>query len=610
MRVVRCSIVLTAIGLISTAGCETLMDPTLGSPPIVRAQAARSVSNPTIQQPPEALLDGKAPLPYNTTPVPSSDTALPINLATALQLANARPLDVQIAGSLVAAAAAELTRARLLWVPNLVFGTDYFNHLGPQQTSAGTILPDNRNYVMVGLGPNVVFSFSDAVYAPLAARQDLRSREAIHQASRNDAALAVTESYFNVQQARGELAAATIAVKYADDVARKTQSLMSKGLTPPSEVNRANSELGHRKQVVSSSRERWRVASAELARILRLDPSSLVEPNEPPFLPITVIDPEATIDGLIPVALMNRPELAEHQAVVQATLARLKQEKIRPLVPSLAIHGTSTTPSGSLGYGLFGGGLNGTYGDFASRFDIDVQLLWEFEALGFGNRARVQERRAEHQAATLDLFRTQDRVAAEVSTAFAQARSAGERVNDAEPALKEGIELVTKTVEELGQTRRIGDSLLLLLRPQEAVAAVQTFAQASTDFFAAVADYNRAQFRLYRALGHPAQCLANAFPSNVPLPPLPDGKPVQQPNAPNLPKLENPKAAAEGISVYPKLNEQSSVVPVSMPPPPSVKWSTVTVDTAPPRLSIIPSSDLPRMPVPVQPPVVVTEREE
>ncbi len=553
MACARWTLALSAIGLLFMAGCETLTDPASALPRFERAERPPELSNKTILQPPVALLEGQSPLPYNTTPVPSSDTPLPINLATALQLANARPLDVQIAGSLVAAAAAELTRARLLWVPSLIFGADYFTHNGPQQTSAGTILTDNRSTTMVGLGPNVVFSFSDAIYAPLAARQDLRVREAIEQTSRNDAALAVTEAYFSVQQARGELAAATIAVKYAEDVAQKTQSLLKTGLAPPSEVNRANAELGHRKQIVSAAREQWRIASAELTRILRLDPASVVEPAEPPFLPITVIDPNVTLDGLIPIALASRPELAQHQAIVRATLARLKQEKIRPLVPSLAIRSASTTPTVSLGYGLFGGGTGGNLGDFAPRFDIDMQLLWEFEALGFGNRARVREREAELRAATLDLFRTQDIIAAEVSKAFAQARSAAERVNDAEPALKEGIELANKTVVELGQTRRIGDSIILLLRPQEAVAAVQSFAQASSDFFTAIADYNRAQFRLYRALGHPAQCLANAFPTGTDAIAVPEQNPAQPQAEAGVPKMGNPKPTLEGVSVYPKV---------------------------------------------------------
>ena len=36
---------------------------------------------------------------------------------------------------------------------------------------------------------------------------------------------------------------------------------------------------------------------------------------------------------------------------------------------------------------------------------------------------------------------------------------------------------------------------------------MQALAAAYTDFYAAVADYDRAQFRLYRALGQPAHLL-------------------------------------------------------------------------------------------------------
>ena len=46
--------------------------------------------------------------------------------------------------------------------------------------------------------------------------------------------------------------------------------------------------------------------------------------------------------------------------------------------------------------------------------------------------------------------------------------------------------------------------IILLVRPQEVIAAVQTLAQAYNDYYGAVGDFNRAQFRLYRALGYPA----------------------------------------------------------------------------------------------------------
>ena len=265
--------------------------------------------------------------------------------------------------------------------------------------------------------------------------------------------------------------------------------------------------------------------------------------------------PSIAIDGLIPIALTTRPELVGYQAVVQATLARLKQEKLRPLVPSLALRSVSTNPSGSLGYGAFGGGTNDQLKNFAGRFDIDMQLLWEFQSLGFGNRARMNERKAEHEIATLDLFRTQDRIAAEVASAFAAVRSSAERLNQAEPALREAIDLVNKSLEGLGQTRRVGDAVLLVVRPQEAVAAVQSLGQANADFYSAVADYNRAQFRLYRALGHPAQCLAGAVPVAVAEAP-PQGEPV-----PAILPVNGPRAgpgsvvSSEPVPVIPTLPE-------------------------------------------------------
>ena len=45
---------------------------------------------------------------------------------------------------------------------------------------------------------------------------------------------------------------------------------------------------------------------------------------------------------------------------------------------------------------------------------------------------------------------------------------------------------------------------MLIVRPAEAVQSVQALAAAYNDYYGATADFNRAQFRLYRALGQPA----------------------------------------------------------------------------------------------------------
>jgi outer membrane protein TolC len=448
-----------------------------------------------------------SPVEVRLPAVGAGDHPLPINLPTALQLANVRPLDIAAASERLRIAAAQLEAAKVLWLPTAVFGADYWRHDGQIQGVEGRVFGVSRSTFFVGAGPVAIFSISDALLSPLAARQVVRARDADRQAAINNSLFAVAEAYFNVQQARGELAGAQETVRRAEELVRRAEQL-APGLAPPVEAVRARTELARRRQQAQSARERWRTASAELARILRLEPSALVEPLEPPHLQVTLLPPDQPVDELIAVGLTNRPELAAAQALVQATLQRLRQEKLRPLVPSVLLRGAATNPAGNLAGGLFGAGVNNNLSNFSARSDFDIQMVWELQNLGFGNRARVRERRAEQGLSVVELFRTQDRVAAEVAQAHAQLEAAAARLGDAESGLKDAVDSMNKNFEGLGQTRRAGELLILVIRPQEAVAALQQLAQAYNDYYGVVADYNRAQFRLYRALGHPAQLVA------------------------------------------------------------------------------------------------------
>jgi outer membrane protein TolC len=433
----------------------------------------------------------------------AADRPFPINLPTALQLANVRPIDVNVASERIRVATAQLQKARVLWLPTIMMGTDYFRHDGQIQAVAGDIFGTSKSSFMLGAGPYMVFAVSDAIFEPLAARQVLRAREAAFQAARNDTFLAVADAYFNVQQTRGELAGALDVVQQTEELLRRTEKL-SPGLVLPVELSRVRAELSRRRQTLTKLKARWQVTGAELNRLLRLSPNMLLEPLEPPHLRVTLVSADRPVDDLLTVALQNRPELARQQALVQASMEKVRQEKYRPFVPSIWLRGASTNPAGTLAGGYFGGGLNGSISNFSARQDWDLQFLWQLENLGFGNQARIRRQQAERQIATLELYRTQDRVAAEVVQAQAEAQAAARRLEDAEREVKEAIDSLRKNFEGLSQARKVGNMVVLLVRPQEAVAAVQALAQAYTDYFAVVSDFNRAQFRLYRALGQPA----------------------------------------------------------------------------------------------------------
>jgi outer membrane protein TolC len=384
-------------------------------------QTQMGVCEPAPPAGPLHLSTDTPPAPACPAPLPPEDKPLPINLPTALQLAGVRPLDVALASQRIELAVAQLRQAQVLWLPTLYVGADYFRHDGQIQDVSGNVFGTSKSTFMLGAGPSAVFALSDAIFGPLAARQVVRAREAEVQAARNDSLLTVAEAYFSVQEARGSLAGAEDVARRSEDLVRRAEELFRAAeLVPELEVLRARSQAARNRQAVQAARERWRVASTDLVRVLRLDPSATAEPLEPPHLRVTLVAPDQSVDDLIRVGLTSRPELAAQQALVQATLERLRQEKIRPLIPSVLLRGASTSVTGTLAGGWFGGGLNDSLSNFGARSDFDLQVLWELRNLGLGNWALVQARKAENQLALVELFRTQDRVAAEVAQALAR----------------------------------------------------------------------------------------------------------------------------------------------------------------------------------------------
>jgi outer membrane protein TolC len=448
--------------------------------------------------------------PLAQPPLSPGERPLPINLPTALRLANVRAIDVAAAAERVRPAAAVLEQAQVLWLPTITLGGDYYRHDGRQQDTMGNVFDNSRSGLMLGVGTGIgqaaVLNVGEAIFAPLVARQQLEVRQANRQVASNDTMVAVSDAYFNVQQARGELAGAVETTRRTEDLVRRTRQL-APAVVPELETDRAEAELARRQQAEFQARERWKVASAELLRVLRLDPAAQVEPAEPPHLRVELIDLARPVDELIPVGLLNRPELASQRAQVRATLALLRQERLRPLIPSILLRGFSTPVTGTLAAGYFGGGTNSTVSNGGLRSDLDLQLLWQLDNLGLGNRARVHQREAERRLAVLELFRLQDRVAAEVAQAHAQAVMAAQRVAAAERGVRWARSSADKNLIALSQPKAVGDQVQLLVRPQEAVASVQALAQAYADYYGAVTDYDRAQFRLYRALGNPAEAL-------------------------------------------------------------------------------------------------------
>jgi outer membrane protein TolC len=437
-------------------------------------------------------------------PLEPTDVRFPINLATALRLSDARPLLVAAAQASVWIAEAQLTRAKVLWVPQLNIGGDYLRHDGGgPDFNKGIMTAPSVNFFYGGAGMWQNVALTDAIFQPLVARQLVSARHFDIQMAKNDSLQMTADAYFQVHQHRGRFAGALYCVERGHDLIERIAQL-SRELVPVVEVDRARNLVADLEQQATMSRQEWRVHRADLNQVLRLDPRSVVDPMESDHLQITLIDPARPLDDLIPVALTNRPELASHQAVVQAVAATIRRERGRMLMPSLLINGFQT-PNEMLQAGIFGLGSNTSMNQWTGRDDLSYQFLWELEAFGFGNLARIKQQRGEQSLAIIELFRVQDTVAADVTRSQARLQSATARVSQADRALRTAIITFNGNFEGLKQTTRFGDVLVLVNRPQEVVFALQLMKIAFDEYFNTVAEYNRAQFELFHALGYPAR---------------------------------------------------------------------------------------------------------
>ena len=203
-----------------TASRATIPPPRqFGQPSQSTAPTSSSASAPA---PPS----GDPTLRLKPAPLEPTDLGFPINLATALRLSDARPLIVAAAQARVWVAEAQLTRAKVLWVPTLMFGADYIRHDGGgPDFNKGIMTAPSVNYFQAGGGLDVSYpgafqflNLTDAYFEPLVARQVLNSRQADIQTAKNDSLLMTADAYFSVHQYRGLYAGALYAVELGHDL--------------------------------------------------------------------------------------------------------------------------------------------------------------------------------------------------------------------------------------------------------------------------------------------------------------------------------------------------------------------------------------------------------
>jgi len=454
----------------------------------------------------------------------------PIDLTTSLRLAEVENPQIAEARQRVGEALAVLQSARVLLLPNLNIGMNVHNHTGNLQRSSGTILKLNETSLYFGGGAdasaaspveipaiNIFTSLADAYFSPLAARQQVEGTRFQASATANRVLLEVAELHFDLLAADADLRVRRETATQGSEVARLTRAYANSGQGREAEAERAATELRLVELEVREAEQEVAVASARLAHRLHLKQTVRIRPAVTRLDSITLVDPFTPLPNLIEVALAHHPEISAKVAALAAAEVRHRQEIYRPLLPTIW-----------LGYsgGAFGGGSNlvgNQFSHFGGRTDFDVQVFWTLSNLGFGNLALIKQRRAEMGEADGDRARTIAEVRATVAAAYADVAAAQRQIEVTTRQLASAEEGFREDVERIRNT--VG-------RPIEVVNSLQLLNQARVDRIHAITEYNKAEFRLFVALGSPPPL---GGPADTPLPPAPIASPLLPPLAGVIP---------------------------------------------------------------------------
>ena len=221
---------------------------------------------------------------------------------------------------------------------------------------------------------------------------------------------------------------------------------------------------------------------------MTLDPSIRLKTVGGPIPVLTIVDPQYSRDELIEVALRARPELVARSAQIAEAATRYRQERTRPLFPTVSVGFSS---------GMFGGGsnfANPQFGNFGGRTDFDVFAFWTARNLGAGNVALARGRRAQVDQATASRVRAVNLVRREVAEAFAASTASRRQIDIGEMRL---VEAEAGFREEFARIRG-GEGL-----PIELLDSLTRVISARQAMVTAITGYDQAQFRLFVALGQP-----------------------------------------------------------------------------------------------------------
>ena len=368
-------------------------------------------------------------------------------------------------------------------MPWLAPGITYRRHDDLIQDVAGNLLDVHKDSYAPGVTVGAQLDLGEAIYKKLVSKQLVQAAKHALEVQRQDTTLGAALGFFDLAFAQASVDVAQEAFRISADYGAQVQRAVEAGIAFKGDALRVKVQEERNQLSVRQALEQRRVAGVRLAQVLRLDPIvELVAPGGD-LVALALSPTNAPLGTLVAEALVARAEIKRDRSLEEAAREAKKGTIYGPLIPTLGAQAF---------LGGLGGGRRGIADRFDNQEDYVVGLTWKIGPGGLFDATRQRATEARLQTARLNTEKIQDEITRQVVEAFTRVESLRDQINTAQRALQAAEESLRLARER----KEFAVGVVL-----EVIQAEQDLTRARLDYLRVVAEFNRSQYVLSKALG-------------------------------------------------------------------------------------------------------------
>jgi len=413
----------------------------------------------------------------------AGSSTYPIDLPTTLRLAGVQNLDVQLAHTAVAEAHANYVSALERFLPTVAPSASYLHHSGFDQDVNGRMVDVTKHNDTTGAYLTAQIPVGDAIFTALQTHQLVAAADAGATAQEQDSGLTAAQQYFALVSAGALVEVVNDSLRISQSYEQQLKEAVQIGIAFKGDALRVQTQTERLQLDLTRARQQQRLAAAQLAQTLHLQPTIELMPAEREPAPLALTDLNASPEELIRAALQNRPEVARSTALIAAAEESRRGAIYGPLLP---------TVGGQAFAGQFNGGPGDTGDSGGARRDYVVGLSWKIGPGGLLDLGRIRASGAKLTAAELSDEKLRDQIGREVVDGYTRVQSLFEQLR----VVRVNLNSAEETLRLTRQRKQMGVGIVL-----EDIQAQQELQKVRTDLVTIVTELNQQQYALLHSVG-------------------------------------------------------------------------------------------------------------